>query len=187
MKKSIKTIFLLQFAFTVFFNFGVYALTLQPDQVVMMNNMARYFDTRPEGPALRELQTAIKSDNPALRGVAAIVLYKHYGKRFQALLLRNFTLNPELDQFRQEKVVMVKLNDVNKLIDSFSTAVNQLEGERLQRLFLFFHMRHKNVWLLSESAERLSLAVFYRIGTFDGILGGKLDPIRLAALADKKK
>lgn len=187
MKKSIKTVLILQFVFTLFFAISAYALALQPDQVLLMNSMARYFDARPEGPALRELQAAIKSENPALRGLAAIVLYKHFGKRFQALLLRNFTLNLEIDQFKQEKSVLVKLNDVNKLLDSFSSAVNQLKDERVQRLFLFFHLRQKNVWLLSQSAERLSLAVFYRIGTFDGILGEKLDPIRLAALADKKK
>lgn len=187
MKKSIKIIMFLWFAFALLPCRQLLALTLTPLEVEQMNLMAEYFDHRPEGTDLRELEAAIKSENPAVRGVAAVVLFKYYGNRFKGLLLRSYTLNQEVDAFKREKPVLVKLQAINKLIDSLSRSVNLLKDERLQRLFLFFHLRHKNVWMVGASAERLSMAVFYRISTFDELLGAKYEAIRLAALADRKQ
>jgi hypothetical protein len=184
MKKSINILLLVLF-FSAVANTGM-ALSLSAIEMLTMNNISRYLDLKPEGQSLRDLEHALQSENPALKGLASIILYKHHGRRFKALLLRNFTLNREIDAYAQDRPVMVRLGNLDRLLASFSEALKPIRDERLQRLFLFFHLRQKNVWMQGDTGERLSLAVFYRIGTFEMILGERFDPIRLAAAADKK-
>lgn len=163
------------------------ALALTPIEIKLMNDISRFIDAKPEGQALRFFEHAIKSDSVALKGLASLILVKHYGRRFQALFLRNFTLNQANDNFAQDRKVLVKLANINRLLTGFDTSLLQLNDERVRRLFLFFHFRHKNVWMLGETGEELSLAVFYRISIFNSFFDEKVDVTRLAMQADVKK
>ncbi len=161
------------------------AVTLSESEVQMMNRISAYLDTRPEGPALRLIETAMKSRNPALRGMTALILFRHYGKDFRSLLLRNFTLNQAVDPFAAEKKVLVKIENVERLLGGYQTMLAKFRDERLRQLFLFYHFRQKQVYMLGASDEKLSLAAFYRIGLFEQTLGFRHDVIALAAAADR--
>lgn len=185
MKKLIKTALL--FAFFTLFSASAYALSLSADEAVLMNNIVKFVDTRPEGPGLRQIQLAVSSKNVALQGMASIVLFKHYGRRFQSRFLRSFTLNRRVGMFEQGKKILVKLGSLGKLLDPFNLSLQHLKDERARLVFMFCYFRNKNVYLLSESGEHLSMAVFYRISVFSAILGSNLDAIRLAEQADIKR
>jgi len=163
------------------------AITLSEIETRLMNDISRYIDRKPEGQALSFFEHAIRSKSVALKGLASIIMTKHYKKPFQPQLLRNFALIPENDAFAQENKVMVRLENVNKLLTAFQPSLEKLHDERVRQLFLFYHFRHKNVWLLGRAGEELSLAAFYRISVFNEFLGDSIDPIKLAAITDRKK
>lgn len=150
-----------------------------------MNGICVYLDRKPEGPALRPIEAAMKSSNPALRGLAALILFRHYGENFRAQLLRNFTLNQAIDRFVTEKRVLVKIENIERLLAGYQDLLEKFRDERTRRLFLFYHFRHKQVYMLGAADEKLSLAAFYRIGLFEQILGARHDAIALAAMADR--
>ncbi len=163
------------------------AIELSEIETRLMNDISRYIDVKPEGQALKFFEHAIRSNSVALRGLAAIIMNRHYGQRFQGLLLRSFTLNTENDGFAREKKILVRLENTARLLKSFTPSLDKLDDERVRQLFLFFHFRHKNVWLLGKTGEELSLASFYRISVFSRFFGDKIDVMKLAALADIKK
>jgi len=163
----------------------IMALALSEHEVRMINGLCSFLDNKPEGAALRSIETAMKSENPALRGLAALILFRHYGESFRGQLLRNFTLNPAVDRFVAEKKVLVKIENVDRLLAGYSGLLARFKDERARRLFLFYHFREKQVYMLGESGEKLSLAAFYRIGLFEQSIGGRHDVIALAALADR--
>ena len=186
MKNLIKKCLLLAAVMLSFLPSVLQAITLSEIETRLMNDISRYIDVKPEGQALSFFEHAIRSKSVALKGLASIIMARHYGRRFQAQFLRNFTLNPELDEYPQEKMVLVKLENVEKLLAAFRLSLEKLNDERVRRLFLFFHFRHKNVWLLGQAGEELSLAAFYRISVFNELLGATVDPIKLAAQADRR-
>lgn len=161
------------------------ALTMSEGEVRLLNGISHFIEQKPEGSALRLIESAMRSPNPSLRGLAAIILFKHYGGNFRAQLLRNFTLNPEKDSFAAEKKVLVKIDNINRLLANYDGLLKSLTDERARQLFLFYHFRHKQVYLLGNAGEKLSLAVFYRVGLFEAVLGQEHDAIELAMAADQ--
>lgn len=186
MKNLIKTGVLLVLLLLLF-PADLRAITLNEIETRLMNDISRYIDLKPTGQALSFFEHAIRSKSVALKGLASIIMTRHYNKRFQPQFLRNFTLNPANDDFLQEKKVLVKLENANRLLAGFEGSLSKINDERVRQLFLFFHFRHKNVWLLGRSGEELSLASFYRISTFSIFFKENVDPIKLAAMADLKK
>ncbi len=187
MKNLIKTGLVLAAVFLLLLPSRLPAVALSEIETRLMNDISRYIDVKPEGQALSFFEHAIRSKSVALKGLASIIMARHYGRRFQAQFLRNFTLNPELDDFAREKMVLVKIENVEKLLATFRPSLEKLNDDRVRQLFLFYHLRHKNVWLLGRAGEELSLAAFYRISVFNQFLGENIDPIRLAAQADRRK
>ncbi|MDD3149111.1 MAG: hypothetical protein PHD82_17615 [Candidatus Riflebacteria bacterium] len=187
MKKLINRVFLLAVALLLFFQADLRAIELSEIETRLMNDISRYIDVKPAGQALSFFEHAIRSKSVALKGLASIIMARHYSKQFRQQVLRNFTLNRANDDFIQEKKVLVRLENANKLLAGFEGAINKLEDERVRQLFLFFHFRHKNVWMLGRNGEELSLASFYRISTFSRFFNENIDPIKLGAMADLKK
>ncbi|MBU1108567.1 MAG: hypothetical protein KKB51_17965 [Candidatus Riflebacteria bacterium] len=161
------------------------ALTLNEGELRLLNGISRFIDQKPEGSALRLIESAMKSQNPCLRGLAAIILFKHYGESFCGQLLRNFTLNQEKESFEAENKVLVKIENVQRLLTNFDELLKRLKDERVRQLFLFYHFRHKQVYMLGAAGEQLSMAVFYRVGLFEAIIGHEHDAIGLAEMADQ--
>jgi len=161
------------------------ALTLSEREVRLMNGICGYLDHKPEGPALRPIEIAMKSSNPALRGLAALILFRHYGDTFRAQLLRNFTLNQSVERFAVEKKTLVKIENIERLLANYQVMLEKFKDERARQLFLFYHFRQKQVYMLGASDERLSLAAFYRVGIFEQILGTRYNAIALASAADR--
>lgn len=164
-----------------------FSISLSGEEVVLMNELKVYLDQRPEGNSIRLLQQSLKHKNPAVKGLVSLILYKHFGRKFRNLVLRNFTCNLEVDKFEQAERKLIRLEHVNKLLEAIQSNSKSFLDERLQKIFLFFHLRQKNVWLRGTSGEILSLAVFYRIAVFDHVFDSRHDPIRLSVLADSKK
>lgn len=164
-----------------------FAISLSREEVVLMNELRAFLDQKPEGNSIRVLQQSLKHENPAVRGLVSLILFKNFGRKFRNLVLRNFTCNIEVDQFEQAERKLIRLEHVNKLLEAIQSNSGGFSDERLQKIFLFFHLRQKNVWLRGSSGEILSLAVFYRIAVFDQILESRHDPIRLSVMADSKK
>ncbi len=186
MKRSIKLLLVaLMLTYGLMAALRVDALTLSQGEVKLMNGISVFIDHRPEGQSLRLIESAMKSSNPALRGMAALILFRHYGDSFRAQLLRNFTLNRNNDRFATEKKVLVKIENINRLLANFDELLQRFRDERARQLFLFYHFRHKQVFMLGASDEKLSLAVFYRIGLFEQVFAGKLDVLALAVQADR--
>lgn len=187
MKKSTKAFLVIVVLFFLLAPLCGHALSLTSNEIKQLNDVSRFIDQKPEGQVLRIFERAIKSDSVALKGLASIILVKHYGKRFQGLFLRHFTLNPANDSFLQDKKVLIKLQHINKLLAEFNDSLKQFKDNRVRQLFLFYHFRHKNVWMLGQAGEELSLAGFYRISVFESIFDAKIDVIRLATVADLKR
>ncbi len=183
MKKLIEKVLVI-FLVLLLFPAVLPAVSLTEVETRLMNDISQYIDIKPEGQALRFFEHAIKSDSAPLKGLAAIILDKHYQRRFHGLFLRNFTLNPAVEPFERDKKVLVKLENTNRLLAAYEGSLKGLRDERVRQLFLFYHFRHKNVWLLGTGGEELSLASFYRITVFNRILGESIDSIGLAARAD---
>ena len=112
----------------------IMALALSEHEVRMINGLCSFLDNKPEGAALRSIETAMKSENPALRGLAALILFRHYGESFRGQLLRNFTLNPAVDRFVAEKKVLVKIENVDRLLAGYSGLLARFKDERARRL-----------------------------------------------------
>jgi len=164
-----------------------FSLALNREEVALMNELKVYFDQKPEGNTIRVLQQSLKHANPAVRGLVSLIFYKHFGRRFRNLVLRNFTCNREIDDFEQAEKIMIRLEHAGKLLEAILKKSDSFSDDRLQKIFLFYHLRQKNVWLRGRDGEALSLAVFYRIAVFEQLLDSKHDSIRLSAMADLKK
>jgi len=187
MKNSIKIRFaaILLVAMLLICSSQVFSITLSEREVRLMNGICGYLDSKPEGQDLRPIEAAMKSSNPALRGLAALILFRHYGDTFRSQLLRNFTLNQSVERFAADKKTLVKIENIERLLAGYQTLLEKIKDERARQLFLFYHFRHKQVYMLGASDEKLSLAAFYRVGLFEQILGERYDAIALASAADR--
>lgn len=160
------------------------ALSLDAKEVLFLNSIGRFLDAKPEGQAMKQLEQALRSKNPFVKGVGALILYRHFGRQFKRVFKTSFTTNPRVDEFIKEERKFVRLGNVNKILEDLEPALTRLKDDRLRRLFLFFHFRHIDLWLIGQSGEKLSLAVFYRISSLDSVFGPGVDVIRLSASMD---
>ena len=161
------------------------AVSLSPGEVIMVNSLARFIDVEPEGQGLLQLQAAMRLKNPVVSGLASAVLFKHFGRKFQKAFLRSFTLNQSVSDYESSDPTVVRLADVNKLLAGYDQPLTVIRDERVHKLFMFYHFRFKNVWLIGDFKEKLSLAAFYRISFFEQTFPRKFDSIRLAAQCDR--
>ncbi|HAE41134.1 MAG TPA: hypothetical protein DCG57_21240 [Candidatus Riflebacteria bacterium] len=184
MKQLIKLVLPLLLLACIFFSARVEAISLTDKEVKLINSIAVFIDRKPEGRALRLIESAMRSSNVALRGMAALVLFKHYGESFRGQLLRNFTLNPANDSFAVEKTVLVKMENIDRLLATYAELMKSFKDERTRQLFLFYHFRHKQVFMLGSAGEQLSLAAFYRISLLENVLGASHDVTDVLIKAD---
>lgn len=182
MKISIKIIVCLFVSF--FLVQPLYALSLEPHELLLVNSLSRFIDIKPEGKALRSLEKALKSENPCVKGLGAIILYRHFGRQFKRFFRTAFTLNHDIDNFIKQERKLIKLESVNKILEALEGPLNKIKDDRVRKLFLFFHFRNIDLWLLGKSGEKLSMSEFYRINSLGAIFGRDLDVIRLAGSCD---
>lgn len=187
MKKSIDKLFVVIFSVVVLVlgSTSLAAFSLSENEVKLLNLISPCYDKKPEGQSLRPVEMAMKSRNPVLQGMAALILFRHYGKDFRARFLRSFTLNSAVEKFAVSKKVLVKIENVDRLLASYAGLLERLSDERTRQLFLFYYFRHKQVYLLGAANEQLSLAAFYRVSLFEQVLGKRYDAVSLAAAADR--
>ncbi|GAB4268324.1 MAG: hypothetical protein Kow0029_03610 [Candidatus Rifleibacteriota bacterium] len=164
-----------------------HAIALEAKEVLFVNSISRFFDTKPEGTSLKQLEEALRSENPCIKGIGAAILYKHFGKPFRRVFFSAFTLKPDIGNYQIEKRKFVKIENVDKILEGFAPALSRLKDERARRIFLFFHFRQIDLWLIGQSGEKLSLAVFYRISALDSLFGPAVDVVKLANQADQLK
>lgn len=159
---------------------------VQVDQadVMLINSIARFIDMPPEGLGLTRLEQSLENTSPVIRGLAAIILFKHHKNTYIQPFLKAFTLNERLDDYHREGRTLIRLELLNKVMQPLEGLLLEISDERVRRLLLFYHFRHKNLWLVGGSGEKLSLALFYRISTFASILGQDIDVTALTAQAD---
>jgi hypothetical protein len=163
----------------------LFSLTLEADELLYLNSISRFIDNKPEGTAVKRLQKSLKSDNPCVKGVGALILFKHFGRPFKRVFKNSFTLNQDIDEFTTEERKFIRLANVNYILEQFSEPLGRITDERVRRIFMFFHFRSIDLWLLGASGEKLSMAVFYRISALAAAFGPKVDSIALAASTDK--
>ncbi len=163
----------------------VFSLTLESHEVLFLNSLARFLDVKPEGKALKPLENALRSKNPCVKGVGALILYRHYGRQFKRIFETSFTLNRDIDKFEQEPRKLIKLASVNLILADLENALGRLKDDRIRRIFLFFHFRNIDLWLLGGASEKLSMASFYRISSFDSLFGSSVDVIKIADRCDR--
>jgi hypothetical protein len=184
MKNSIKVwaLFLLLFSISVS---AVSGLTLNPEEVLYLNSISRFFDNKPEGEAIKRLEKSLNSSNPCVKGVGALILYKHFKNPFKNVFYTCFTLNSKIDDFDAEDKKFIRLSNVKRILDQFSDPLSRIKDNRVRRIFMFFHFRHIHLWLVGKSEEKLSLAEFYRISAIDSVFGPGVDVIKLVDGMDK--
>ncbi len=171
-------------------NFSVgktYALSLVEKEVLFLNSISRFLDSKPEGQPMKLLEKALVSKNPLVKGLGSLILYRHFGRQFKRIFQTSFTLNSKIDAYRREERKFIKLENVNKILENLEPALTRLNDDRLRRLFLFFHFRHIDLWLVGRSGEQLSLAIFYRISSLDSVFGPGVDVRQLADLIDSRE
>ncbi|MDD3000187.1 MAG: hypothetical protein PHF29_00350 [Candidatus Riflebacteria bacterium] len=139
------------------------AVSLTSAEVKLANDISLYLDQKPDEHALKFCEYAINSESVVLRGLAVTILNKHFGDPYRAAFLKSYTLNPKNDNFVCDKKVTVKIENLKKLLEPYENMLKQIEDVRVRNLFLFYHFRHKNVLVLGEAREELSLALFYRL------------------------
>lgn len=164
----------------------IFALGLEAKDVLLINSISRFIDLKPEGKAIKSLEMALKSENPCVKGLGALILYKHFGRQFSRVFLTSFTLNTKVDNFDRQERKLMMMEGVNQVLADLETSLVRIFDDRVRRIFLFYHFRHIDLWLVGQSGEKLSLAVFYRISSLDSVFGPAIDAIKLAAKADGK-
>lgn len=162
-------------------------MSLVEKEVLFLNSIGRFLDAKPEGQSMKMLEKALLSKNPLLKGVGSLILYRHFGRQFKRVFQTSFTLNGKVDAYQREERKFVRLENVNKILESLEPALARLDDDRLRRLFLFFHFRHIDLCLIGRSGEQLSLAVFYRISSLDSVFGPGVDVMRLTDLIDSRE
>lgn len=185
MKKLIKLVLFLLCVFAPVQN--AFAVTLTPTEVLYLNSIGRFIDTKPEGSSIKQLERALKSSNLCVKGIGSLILYKHYGRAFRRVFLTSFTLNQEIGKFARKDRKYIKLENVNKILEAFAESLSRLKDERIRRLFLFFHFRSIDLWLVGKSGEKLSMAVFYRISSLESVFGPGVDVTKLLTKSDSLK
>lgn len=146
------------------------SLRLDQSQVKLLNSLSRFIDTEPEGRALSMLEKCLESDNSVVKGLASIILYKHFPLQYEDNFLYKFTLNRSLNNFRSKEEVLVKMPDLPHLLKGLNEYTRRFKDDRVARLYLFYFFRHENVKIVGISREKFSLAVFYRASTLDCFL-----------------
>lgn len=185
MKNSIKTVLLFGLLFLL--PSPVSALGLDAKEVLLLNSISRFLEIKPEGQAMKPLEQTLRSKNPCVKGVGALILYRHYGRQFKRVFQNAFTLNQNIDAFEVSERKFVKLENVKKILTGIEPSLTKLKDDRLRRLFMFFHFRHLDLWLIGKSGEKLSMAVFYRIAALESVFGPGVNVIRLASETDSWK
>lgn len=163
-----------------------YATNVSGADIRLMNELSAFIDEEaPQGRSLRTCEEALKNNSAPVKGLAAIILYKHYGDRYKKPFEESFSLNHTKYGFEQGKKIMISINNVSRLLDPLDKPLQQFNDPRVRSLFLFYHFRHKNVIMLGNFKEELSLADFYRISIFNSFFPSQIDASQLAASIDK--
>lgn len=185
MKKLIRVV--VCFFMILFCSASASAISLNSEELRFVNRISRFLDVKPEGASLKMLEKALKSESPFVKGLGAVILYKHYGRSFKRVFHTAFTLNRNIDEFEREDRKFIRLENVNKILENFNQSLGNITDERARRLFLFFHFRHIDLWLVGQSGEKLSMPIFYRISSLESVFGPGVDVIRLSAELDNLK
>lgn len=161
------------------------AVSLTSTEVKLANDISLYLDQKPDEQALKFCKYAIKSESVVLRGLAIVILNKHFGNYYRAAFLKSYTINPKNDDFVFDKKVTVKIENLKKLLEPYEEMLKKIEDIRVRNLFLFYHFRHKNVVLLGEAREELSLALFYRLAFLTEVFEDETSVKQLLQEADR--
>jgi hypothetical protein len=169
----------------LFVTADLYALNLSKHELGILNRVSPYLDEKPQPKVTEILELFLNHENPAVRGLVSIILFKHFGKGYRAAFLDSFTLNAKIHKFKQKKHTLVKLKHIQVVLESLKEPLTKIEDERVRKMFLFFHFRHINLWLEGAAKEKVSMPVFYRISALKAILLDQQNIIELARQADK--
>lgn len=161
------------------------AVSLTSAEVKLANDIALYIDQKPDEQAMKLCEYAINSESVVLRGLAVMILNKHFGDSYRSAFLKNYTVNTKNDDFTSDKKVTVKIENLKKLLEPYERMLKQIEDARVRNLFLFYHFRHKNVVLLGKAKEELSLAYFYRLAFLTEIFENETYVKQLVNEADR--
>jgi hypothetical protein len=176
---------------TVFFLLAVQPLystdkAFSAREILTINSLSRYIDSKPQSLGLKYLKSALKSNNSSIRGLAALIYFKYSGKGSYGLLKRNFTLNTEVSGYSKNKRSLVSLNKYDELKQLIEKDIIRIKDERVKAVARFFIFKTKNISLVGHSGEKLSLAKFHRIAALAKVLGQNFACIELANKLDKK-
>ena len=64
-------------------------------EVKLANDIALYIDQKPDEQAMKFCEYAINSESVVLRGLAVMILSKHFGDSYHSAFLKNYTVNPK--------------------------------------------------------------------------------------------
>ena len=155
-------------------------------EILTINSLSRYIDSKPQSLGLKYLKSALKSNNASIRGLAALIYFKYSGKGSYGLLKRNFTLNHEVSGFLKDKRSLISIKKYGALKKVIERDIRRIKDERVKAVVRFFIFKSKNISLIGNSGEKLSLAKFHRIAALAKILGRNSACIKLANKLDKK-
>lgn len=161
------------------------SLKLTTKEVTAINALSNFIDDKPLSTDLQSLVDMLKDKNLMLRSLSATILFKHYGDRFREPFCRAFTFNRKIELFKQEPITLINFENLSKMLNLVKVYTAKLEDPRVANLFLYLYFRNKNVWILADHQEKLSMAEFYRIRVFNDFISERFDPLILTTLIDQ--
>lgn len=166
--------YLLSLIFCFFIASNCMATRLSKKDALIGNRLLSFVKSKPVSKNFVFCQLALKSKTELIRGIAALVLFKHYGKSYNSFIDEHFTLNKKKIKFDRAKRHLIKMNHLDEILNSETKSFNNFYDYRLKPFALFFYFRQKNTWVVGAHGEKLSLAKFYRTSIFRRVLGKEL-------------
>ncbi len=159
---------------------------LESKDILEINSISRFFEAPPQGIGLKYLSSALNSENLIVKGVAAGIFYKHFGKKFEKTFYNCMSLSLKKSKMDIGKRKIFKFEELGKILAMSREASKKIKHETAKELVEFFFFRKNNAWLVGTAGEKLSLASFARVKLLKSLLGQTFDPIELSKDIDLK-
>jgi hypothetical protein len=162
-----------------------FGFSLTAKELEQSHELGLFLDKKPVRADLQRCIDLSNTESMFVRNLAMAVLMRHHPMGIRIAFGRSLALDGKAGGFEQSKPTLVLLSNLSKLLESYAGTLKSFKDERVKTFFLFHYFREKNIILIGDYKERLSLAGFYRQSFLSSVFADEKQVEMLLKIADK--
>jgi len=85
-----------------------YSLALSSKDILVSKSYLKFVNQKPQSSYIKYVRSGLNSKTDIIKGLATLILYKHFGNKYFRFLTKNFSLNKKHVNFQRNQRGVVK-------------------------------------------------------------------------------